>query len=78
MLPHAFPTSKHDAVYEIVCEMALFTMLFFYLNFFPLLIFIYLSANSYSNIDYYYAQNVKKKKITPILKLKISERQFVT
>ena len=38
---HAFPTSKHDAVYEIVCQMALFTMLFFYLNSFPRL-FVYL------------------------------------
>ena len=52
---HAFPTSKHDGVYETVCQMALFRMLCFYLNFFPRLICIYLSANSYSNVDYYYA-----------------------
>ena len=50
---HAFPTSKHDAVYETVCKMALFTMLFSYLNFFPRLIFIYLQnvnkKRNYSN-----------------------------
>ena len=43
---HAFPTSKHGAVYETVCQMALFTMLFFYLNFFPRLIIYFFKRES--------------------------------
>ena len=32
---HIFPPSKHDAVYETVCQMALFTMLFFVFKLLP-------------------------------------------
>ena len=44
---HVFPTSKHDAVYKWNCLQC------YFLNFLPRLIYLYLSVNSYCNIDYY-------------------------